>query len=235
MDGQKRQNKKKKTIKKQSTSCRLNVRFACRFTYLTVRSFLFMLLLPLCLFLECVMCSGGGGETYPLHAGSSRHVSDGNVRHRQTWWRLMAAYSSVCSRGWIGGSCHRAPNTVILLWIFWEPTVSHGAEKRERGVKKPEREREMLCAPLHHGGRLFPPHHYSSGNLGLPIKRDHTANMKYTLCVERLIKYWLQTYMNLPHQIEAPVGGLPLIRCVWYGNESRKQRGLLRTTHILCC
>lgn len=77
----------------------------------------------------------------------------------------------------------------------------------------------MLCTPLYHGERLFPPHHYSSVNLGFPIKRDHTANMKYTLCVERLIKYWLQTYMNLPHQIEAPVGGLPLIRCVWYVNE----------------
>lgn len=65
--------------------------------------------------------------------------------------------------------------------------------------------------------------------------------MKYTLCVERLIKYWLQTYMNLPHQIEASVGGLPLIRCVWYGNESRKQQGLLHYTfpmlliYLFCC
>lgn len=238
VDGQKRQKKNK-----QSTSCQLNVRFACRFTYLTAHSPLFMLLLPLCLFLECVMCSGGRGRQYPLHAVSSRHVSDGNVRHRQTWWRLTAAYSSVCSRGWIGGSCHRAPNTVILLRIFWEPSVSHGVEERERGVKKPEREREMMfCVPLHHRGRLFPPHHCSPGNLGLPIKRDHTANMKYTLCVERLIKYWLQTYMNLPHQIEAPVGGLPLIRCVWYGNESRKAAGAaahytypMLLIYLFCC
>ncbi len=142
----------------------------------------------------------------------------------------------VCRR-WMGGLCHRAPNTVILPRIFWELTVSQSVEKGERGrVEETEREREiMLCVPLHHGGRLFPPHHYSSVNLGFPIKRDHTANIKYTLCVELLIKYWLQTYMNLPHQIEAPVGGLPLIRCVWYGNESRKQQGLLRTTHFLCC
>lgn len=91
----------------------------------------------------------------------------------------------------MGGLCHRAPNTVILPRIFWELTVSQSVEKGERGrVEETEREREiMLCVPLHHGGRLFPPHHYSSVNLGFPIKRDHTANIKYTLCVELLIKY----------------------------------------------
>lgn len=71
--------------------------------------------------------------------------------------------------------------------------------------------------------------------LGSPLKGIIQPTWNITLCVERLIKYWLQTYMNLPHQIEAPVGGLPLIRCVWYGNESRKQQGLLCTTHFLCC
>lgn len=50
----------------------------------------------LCLFLT-VWCLLEAGETYPLHAGSSWHVSDCNVRHRQTWWRLMAVYSSVCA------------------------------------------------------------------------------------------------------------------------------------------
>lgn len=150
-----------------------------------------------------------------------------------------SVFLGVCRRG-TGGSCHTTPNTVILLRIFGEPTVSHGTEEGERGVKETERE-IMFGVHLHHGGRLFPPHHYSSVNLGLPIKRDHTANMKYTLCVECLIKYWLQTYMNLPHQIEASVGGLPLIRCVWYGNECRKQQGLLHYTfptlliYLFCC
>lgn len=81
----------------------------------------------------------------------------------------------------------------------------------EERVKTNGNQQIMLCVLLHHGCRWFPLHHYSSVNLGFPIKRDHGANVKYTLCVERLIKYWLQTYMNLPHQIEAPVGGLPLI------------------------
>lgn len=90
------------------------------------------------------------------------------------------------------------------------------------------RENDMLCVLGHHRGKLFLRQHYSSVNLGFPIKMDHTANMKYTLCIEHLIKYWLQTYMNLPHQIEPPVGGLALIRCIWYGNESRKQQGPLR-------
>lgn len=30
--------------------------------------------------------------------------------------------------------------------------------------------------------------------------------------------------MNLPHQIGAPVGGMPLIQSVWYGNEFLKQQ-----------
>lgn len=135
----------------------------------------------------------------------------------------------------MGGACHRARNTVIFLRIFWELTVSHSTGKKGESERRREREIMMLCELLHHGGILFPPLHYSSVNLGFPIKRDHTANMKYTLCVEHLIKYWLQTYMNLPHQIEAPVGRLPLIRCVWYGNECRKQQGLLRTMYFLCC
>ena len=80
---------------------------------------------------------------------------------------------------------------------------------RAWGVTVTRRLRSMC--PFHCRGRLFPPHRYHSVNLGFPIKRDHTANVKYTLCVEHLIKYWLRTYMNLPHQIEAPVGGLPLI------------------------
>ena len=58
----------------------------------------------------------------------------------------------------------------------------------ERRVDQKERE-IVLRVPLHHRGRLFPPAHYSSVNLGFPIKGDHTANMKYSLCVERLIKY----------------------------------------------
>lgn len=65
---------------------------------------------------------------------------------------------------------------------------SRCGEERARCKETGKREM-MFCVPLHHRGRLFPPHHYSPGNLGLPIKRDHTANMKYTLCVERLIKY----------------------------------------------
>lgn len=168
----------------------------------------------LCLSLN-VWCVREAGETYPLHAGSSWHVSDGNVRHWRTW-RLMAVYSSVCA-----SECSVQKEEVGRV--------------KERQAESNREGEIMLRVPLHHRGRLFPPHHYSSVNLGLPIKRDHTANMKYTLCVERLIKYWLQTYMNLPHQIEAAVGGLPLIRCVWYGNESRKQQGLLCTTHFLCC
>lgn len=97
-------------------------------------------------------------------------------------------FLSVCCRR-MGGARQRAPNTVILLRIFWEQTVSHGVQKGRRGrVRETERE-IMVCVPLHHRGRLFPPHHYTSVNLGFPIKRDHTANMKYTLCVELLIKY----------------------------------------------
>lgn len=31
------------------------------------------------------------------------------------------------------GVCHRAPDTVIHLRIFWEPAVSHSVEKEEQG------------------------------------------------------------------------------------------------------
>lgn len=64
-------------------------------------------------------------------------------------------------------------------------------------------------------------------NLRLSIQHDHTANMKFTHCVEHLIKYWLQTYKNLPHQIKPPVGGPPLIRAgVWSGNEAGEAAGM---------
>lgn len=59
--------------------------------------------------------------------------------------------------------------------------------------------------------RWFPPHRYCSVNLWSPSNRDHKANVKHTLCTEHIIKYWLQTYINLPHQIEAPVRELSLI------------------------
>lgn len=209
----------------------MNVFFACCFTSLTVY---FPLILAVISFVYSWMYDvlGRQGETDPpLHAGSGWHVSDGNVRHRRTWWRLMAMYSSVCAVDKWEACATERKILSFLFSIFWEPTVSHSQESEGRESEG----RMMLCVRLHHWGRLFPPQHYSSVNLGLPIKRDHTANMKYTLCVEHLIKYWLQTYMNLPHQIEAPVWRLPLIRCVWYGNESRKQQGPLHTTYFLCC
>lgn len=112
-------------------------------------------------------------------------------------------------RSRMGGSCRRAQKAVTVSGIVWEPVVSHCVQKKGWGVTE-------MCAAVRRWARLFPPHHYGSINLGFPIKRDHTADVKYTLCVERLIKYWLQTYMNLPHQIEVPVGGLPLIRSlIW--------------------
>ena len=101
----------------------LNVCFACRFTSLTMYFPSFMLLFPL--FILKVCCVRKAGETYPLHAGSRWRVSDGNVRHSQTWWRLMAAVILGVCRRRTGGSSHRAPNTVILLRIFWEAAVSH--------------------------------------------------------------------------------------------------------------
>lgn len=60
-------------------------------------------------------------------------------------------------------------------------------------VEETDRERERKgdyppCTPPSRR-QMLPPHHYSSVNLKFPIKRDHTANMKYTLCVELLIKY----------------------------------------------
>lgn len=137
-----------------------------------------------------------------------------------------------------------APNAVIFLMISlcvcWEPTVSH---RLQRGKRQSKRERDiMLSVPLHHRGRLFPSLYYGTINLGFPKKRDHTANMKYTHCVDRLIKYWLQTYMNLPHQIKAPVGGLPLICCVWCGNEFGKAAGVaphytlpMLFIYLFCC
>lgn len=77
--------------------------------------------------------------------------------------------------------------------------------------------------------------------LGSPLKGITPPDVKYTLCVERLIKYWLQTYMNLPHQIEAPVGGGRLwLRCLWCGNEQRGGRLALYSFPVLliylfCC
>lgn len=35
--------------------------------------------------------------------------------------------------------------------------------------------------------------HYSSVTRSSSFKRDHAANMEYTLDVEHLMKYWLQT------------------------------------------
>lgn len=40
---------------------------------------------------------------------------------------------------------------------------------------------------FHQGGRSFPPLYCRSVNLQFFIKRDYTANVKYTLCV--IIKY----------------------------------------------
>lgn len=151
-------------------------------------------------------------------------------RWRQTQVDVMK--TDVCCRqtGWGVGT-----DGSTKYWHYFgggRLSVSGGRESEEWGK---QRERGRRCVyPSIMEGRLFPPHNYASVNLGFPIKRDHTANMKCTLCVERLIKYWLQTYMNLPHQIGAPVGGLPLIRCVWYGNEWRSSGGC-RTTHFLCC
>lgn len=178
----------------------------------------------LCLFFYDVwwMYEGGREDTCLLHAGSGWRVKDANVRHRQIWWRLMAVYSSVCAIDKWEAHATEPSNTVIFIMIFWE--LSCQMQQRKKNWSR-MRENDMLCVLGHHRGKLFLRQHYSSVNLGFLFKMDHTANMKYTLCIEHLIKYWLQTYMNLPHQIEPPVGGLALIRCIWYGNESRKQKG----------
>jgi hypothetical protein len=55
----------------------------------------------------------------------------------------------------------------------------------QNGARELDQEREK-CATLSSSTRLL---HGLAINLRLPIKQDHTANMKYTRYVERLIKY----------------------------------------------
>lgn len=215
-----------------STDCLLNVfvRFAA-LPPLTVHFLLFWMLFSLFTPLWCTMnvwwVREAGGDAPPACRRRLTCGFDGNVRRRQMWWRLIAVYSSVCAEDEREARASEPSDTVILIRIFRGGVCQ--SQQRKRKNEAGMRGNDTLCVLGRHRGKLFLRRHYGSVNLGFPIKRDHTANMKYTLCIEHLIKYWLQTYMNLPHQIEPPVGGLALIHCIWYGNESRKQQGPLRS------
>lgn len=105
------------------------------------------------------------------------------------------------------------------IWHTHPPLPSHSLQRSS--AREADRRHVLLA-------------HRRIINLRLSIKQDHTANMKYTHCVEHLIKYWLQTYMNLPHQIKPPVGGPPLIRgrLKWKWGRRSSRHGC--RVHISC-
>lgn len=88
----------------------------------------------------------------------------------------------VCHRQ-VGGTCHRALKHCHFHHDLLGAVLSNAA--KEEILKQ----NDMLRVLGHHRGKLFLRQHYSSVNLGFLFKMDHTANMKYTLCIEHLIKY----------------------------------------------
>lgn len=95
----------------------------------------------LCLFFCDVwwMYEGGREDTCLLHAGSGWRVKDGNVRHRQIWWRLMAMYSSVCAID----TCHRALKHCHFHHDLLGAVLSNAA--KEEILKQNEREWYAAC------------------------------------------------------------------------------------------
>lgn len=81
----------------KSTFCVLNVCFACRFTSLSLSLYVFPHSCYFSFVYRFLWCVREAGETCPLHAGSSCHVTDADVRHWRTWWRLTTVNSSACA------------------------------------------------------------------------------------------------------------------------------------------
>ena len=95
----------------------------------------------------------------------------------------------LCFRGLGGSASSMEPHTAVAP-LHMGSCFSMTAQQREAEHEKNVLSLPLpLSVPLHSRGSPLPRCHREAVFFGLPIKGDHTANMKYTNCVERLIKY----------------------------------------------
>lgn len=141
----------------------------------------------LCPLMCCVF--GRQGRCYPPRAGSSWRVTDGNVRRRQTWRRLTAAYSSAPPPQTNWEACATEPRplpkkkkeAVSLLRNLLGDCCQPLCTEEWGGVTECQRLRSVQ--PCITEADYFLLTMKARVNLWFPIKRDHTANVKYTLSV----------------------------------------------------